>query len=274
MDRKRDVTGAGSALESFERDGFVRVPAVLGGGDVAAMRESLQATLTAQGVVGERLVELLGALRPGPGTEAALWEVGRQAAFARLPAALGRAADEVFGPGVWALNEAQQGGLAAPNFPIPGVWSVPHQAWHVDEPTGAGRASSWGLLGFVFLDEVEPGGGATVMITGSHRRLLALAAELERPSAGWLLTTDEAIAALSAAEPWFADLFRPGDAAERQRRFVVDGHVSRGIPLRVVELTGAPGDIVLMDPRCLHTVSANVSRRARLTMRMVCARQV
>jgi hypothetical protein len=266
------MTELAKALEVFERDGVVRVPGVLGRDEVAGMREALLATLAAHRIESERLAEVAGARRPGTGTDAYLWDVGRQPAFVRLPAALGRAADAVFGAGVWAPMAGQHGGLAAPNFPLPGVWSVPHEAWHVDEPTTARRASSWGLLGFAFLDEVEPCGGATVMIAGSHRRLLALAGELATP-AGGLLTTDVALPALAAAEPWFADLFRPGEPAERRRRFMDDGHVSRGISLRVVELTGAPGDITLMDPRCLHTVSANVSGRARLTMRMVCARR-
>jgi hypothetical protein len=266
------MTELAPALEVFERDGVVRVPGVLGRDEVAAMREAFLETLAGRHVEGERLVEIVGARRPGAGTDADLWEVGRHPAFARLPAALGRAADSVFGAGVWAPTASQHGGLAAPNFPLPGVWSVPHEAWHVDEPTTAGRARSWGLLAFAFLDEVEPGGGATVMIAGSHRRLLALAAEHPIRDGRAALTTEEAMAALAAAEPWFADLFRPGDPEERRRRFMDDGHVSRGIPVRVVELTGAPGDLTLMDPRCLHTVSANVSRRARLTMRMVCAR--
>lgn len=258
------------AREAFEADGFVRVPGVVGPADVAAMRASLWATLAARGVVPERFVEVAGALRPGPGAEEALWEVGRQPAFAPLPGALARAADEVFGAGTWAPTDGQQGGLAAPNLPLPGVWSVPHLAWHMDEPVAATQERAWGLLGFVCLDDVEPGGGATVVIAGSHRRLLALA----RSSAGGgLLTTDDALAALAASDGWFADLLRPGDPAARRRRFMDEEHVSAGVPLRVVELTGAPGDLVLMDPRCLHTVSANASTRARLTMRLVCVRQ-
>ncbi|MBK9035199.1 MAG: hypothetical protein IPL61_28735 [Myxococcales bacterium] len=47
---------------------------------------------------------------------------------------------------------------------------------------------------------------------------------------------------------------------------------SRGRWLRGVELIGAAGDLVLMDPRLLHTVSANGLTRARLTMRLVRAR--
>jgi ectoine hydroxylase-related dioxygenase (phytanoyl-CoA dioxygenase family) len=176
--------------------------------------------------------------------------------------------DDVFGAGVWTPVADQLGGLAAPNLPIRDApWSVPHTAWHVDEPTSAAREDAWGLLGFAFLDAVEPAGGATVALAGSHRRLRALAAS----TPGGLVTTDEAIAALGT-EPWFADLLRPGDPGERRRRFVDEGQVSMGIPLRVVELVGEPGDLVLMDPRCLHTVSANVSRRPRLTMRTICQR--
>lgn len=80
--------------------------------------------------------------------------------------------------------------------------------------------------------------------------------------------------ALRRDEPWFDELFTPGSEAEtRRRRFMEAEYVSAGIPLRIVEVTGSAGDIVLMDPRCLHTVSANHSRRARLQMRLTC-RQV
>lgn len=248
------------------------------------MRDCVWAMLEAHGVLrdepstwsaggGLGLVEQVGALRPGPASEEILWEVGRAPAFAPLAAALARAVDEVFGAGIWAPVANQHGGLAAPNFPIRrAAWNVPHAAWHVDEPTSAAQTSAWGVLGFAFLDEVAPTGGATVAVAGSQRRLRMLAAGRAQPSAACMLTTEQAIAALSEEEPWFADLFRPGEPDDRRRRFIREGHVSRGIPLRVVELTGKPGDIVLMDPRCLHTVAANVSHRARLTMRMVCGR--
>jgi hypothetical protein len=243
----------------FERDGFVRVPGAVAPGDLAPMRAAVE------GLVARlRLVEQLGARRPAPEASDALWEIGRRPVFAPLAAALVRAVDGVFGAGVWAPVADQVGGLAAPNLPLPGTWNVPDAAWHVDEPTAPGQPRGWGLLGFAFLDEVAPGGGATVAIAGSHRRLGLVATS-------GLVTTDEALAELGR-EPWFAELLAPGDPAERRRRFLGDGHVSRGVPLRVVELTGAAGDLVLMDPRCLHTVSANVSPRPRLQMRLTCGR--
>ncbi len=249
---------------AFEADGIVTVPGAVASTDAAAMGDCVRAMLAG----GLRLVELLGALRPGPGSDPLLWEVGRASAFAPLDAALQRAVDDVFGQGAWAPVEGQ-GGLAAPNLPIADrAWNVPHTSWHVDEPTAADQASAWGLLGFAFLDDVEPGGGATVAIAGSQRRLRALAIELGKA----VLTTEDAVAALARREPWFADLFAPGDPDDRRRRFMREGCLSGGVPLRLVELVGRAGDITLMDPRCLHTVSANVGRHARLTMRLTCAR--
>ncbi len=236
--------------DAFERDGVVCVAGAISPDDVRAMRDCVR-----ERIASLEFVEVTGALRPAPGTELALWAIGREPALAPLPAALASAFERVFGPGVWAQVAGELGGLAMPNRPCPGTpWSVCEAAWHVDEPSEPRPALGRVVLGFAYLDRVEPGGGATVAIAGSHRRLAALADQLAAS-----VTTDVAL-----AEPWCADLIHAGGQRE--------GCVSDRIPLRVVELTGEPGDIVLLDPRCLHTTSANVSPRPRLTMRMTCMR--
>ncbi len=48
---------------------------------------------------GMALIEVVGALRPGPEASEALWAVGRGSAFAGLAGAVGAAVDQVFGPG-------------------------------------------------------------------------------------------------------------------------------------------------------------------------------
>ncbi len=253
--------------ETFAAEGVVRLAGVMARGDVAAMRGEVERMLE-----GMALEEIAGALRPGPEAGEALWRVGKGRAFEGLAKTVGTAVDGIFGSGIWEPVEAERGGLAAPNLPVAGAgsWTVPHSAWHVDEPTAAGQERSWGLLAFALLDDVERGGGATVAITGSQRRLLRLAGEIAPVG---LLTTELAMAVLSDREPWFAALFAAGGDAEERRRFFMDReYVSDSIPLRVVELTGAAGDVVLMDPRCLHTVSANRSGRARLQMRLTCSR--
>ena len=207
----------------YEADGIVRVPGVVAPGAVRAMRDELLARVEAL-----PLVEMLGARRPGPGCDEALWDVARAPVFDDLAGAAADAIARGLGAGAYAPVDR---GLAAPNFPgTETVWTVPRTAWHVDEPAAPGQPHAWALLAFVLLDAVEPGGGATVMVAGSHRRLVELA-PIADP------------AAALAGEDW-----------------------------RVVELTGAAGDVVLMDPRCLHTVSANVSRRPRLQMKLTCGR--
>ena len=198
---------------SFDADGVLRLPAVIASADVAAMRADVERMLERMA-----LVEIAGALRPGQGSSEALWGVGRGRAFAPLLGAVGAAVDGVFGPGMWEPVAEENGGLAAPNLPLPGAgaWTVPHAAWHVDEPTAAAHERGWGLLAFAFLDDVEPRGGATVVIAGSQRRLRMLAAEVAPTG---LLTTEDAMAALRRDDPWFAELFAPGgDSAARRRR--------------------------------------------------------
>ncbi len=256
----------------FAATGLARVPAAIAPAEVAAIRAALWATLGAHGIRAEApatwcaggglpLVEVAGALRPGD--VGPMWAVGRDPACAALGPALARAVDQVFGPGVWTPAD-EHGGQAMPNLPLAGPpWQVPDAAWHVDEPTVAGQAGAWGLLGFVCLDDVGPGGGATVAIAGSHRALLAVA---DARGPGAVVTTDDGLAALAAAEPWFAAL-RAAPPRELPR-----AHVHAGVPLEIVELTGRAGDLLLMDPRLLHTVSANRGDRPRLVMRLTACR--
>jgi Phytanoyl-CoA dioxygenase (PhyH) len=248
--------------EALERDGVVRVADVIAPDDLRTMSDCVRACIATV-----ELVEVTGALRPARGTELALWSVGRDPALAALPRALAATLGRVFGPGQWAQVDGELGGFAMPNLPCPGApWSACAAAWHVDEPTPPGQVPGNVLLAFALLDRVEPGGGATVALAGSHRRLAALADDLAT-----LVTTDIALAELARVEPWFADLIHTGDL-DRAHPCLRAGCVSDRIPLHVVELTGEPGDILLMDPRCLHTTSANVSARPRLLMRMTCMR--
>ncbi|MBK7074089.1 MAG: phytanoyl-CoA dioxygenase family protein [Myxococcales bacterium] len=273
------MTMAGDAA-GFAATGLARVPAAFTARDVAAIRSAVWATLAGYGIRADApttwiaggalpLIEIAGALRPGD--VGPMWAVGRDPACAALRPALARAVDAVFGPGVWSPAD-EHGGQAMPNLPIAGApWAVPHAAWHVDEPTVAGQGAAWGLLGFACLDDVAPGGGATVAVTGSHRALARLAAA-RGPRA--VVTTDDGLAALAAADPWFAELRLPGDAAARRARYLDADHDHAGLPLRVVELTGRAGDLLLMDPRLLHTVAANAGGRPRLVVRLLCSRAI
>ncbi|MBL8619787.1 MAG: phytanoyl-CoA dioxygenase family protein [Myxococcales bacterium] len=262
----------------FAAAGVARVRGAIAPADLAAMRAAVWATLGRYGIRADApatwvaggalpLVEIAGALRPGD--VGPMWAIGEAPACAALRPALAAAVDAVFGPGAWSPAD-EHGGQAMPNLPVAGApWEVPHAAWHVDEPTVAGQARAWGLLGFACLDDVAPGGGATVAVAGSHRALARLA---DARGPGAVVTTDDGLAALIAADPWLAALVAPGPAVARRAAYLDADHDHAGVALRVVELTGRAGDLLLMDPRLLHTVSANRAARPRLVMRLTCSR--
>lgn len=243
----------------FERDGIVGVAGAIGADAVAAMRACVEARLP-----GIDFVEIAGARRPARGTELAMWDVGRDPVFAPLPAALAAAVDAVFGAGVWTPVAGELGGVAMPNLPCPGAtWRACEPAWHVDDPTPLGHPPGGVLLAYALLDRIEPRGGGTVVLAGSHRRLAALSDELAAP-----ISYELARDAFARAEPRFAALLEPdGAAAALGARWVAGD-----LPLEVVEVAGEAGALVLLDPRCLHTLGANVGPRPRLAMRLTCLR--
>jgi hypothetical protein len=61
--------------------------------------------------------------------------------------------------------------------------------------------------------------------------------------------------------PYF--LFTPG-GENRVERFMIEGGHARGFPVRVEEMTGEPGDLIVMHPATLHTVAANALDRPRM----------
>ena len=60
------------------------------------------------------------------------------------------------------------------------------------------------------------------------------------------------------AHPWLAALSGAAPSpADRRAAFMEDGAEIGGTHLRVVELTGEPGDMVLCQPTIVHTASPN-----------------
>ncbi|MCA6288210.1 MAG: phytanoyl-CoA dioxygenase family protein [Phenylobacterium sp.] len=139
-------------------------------------------------------------------------------------------------------------GLSRPRL----LWSLPAILWHTDVPR-APQAGCPGVQVFTFLSPVGPGAGGTLVAAGSHR-LLNDEGELR----------SKAIKARLRALPPFARLMDP-DHPDRPAAPGPLGEAD-GVPIEVVELTGAPGDLLLMDMRALHTAAPNASAAPRLMM--------
>jgi hypothetical protein len=145
-------------------------------------------------------------------------------------------------------------------FPEPQLaWDVPAAQWHLDFPARGARSPLPGLRVLAFIDTVEPRGGGTLVLTGSHRLVESLMSAGLAGSGHSAEVRDR----LAEHHGWLRDLWSNAND-HRVRRFIVEGTEIDGHPLRVVELIGAPGDVVLLHPRLFHAPSRNAGKRPRM----------
>jgi hypothetical protein len=165
------------------------------------------------------------------------------------------ALDALLGPGQWA--RPRWWGRPLVTFPQDGPWELPARAWHFDcMPVSPGHRP---VQFFAFLNKVLPHGGGTLVLAGSHR-LVAPYLGL-----GEAFRLDRVRTSL-ASHPWLRGLWQPDDADDRIQRYMSDGTIIDGVPLRVIELTGEPGDVILMHSDTFHAVAPNRLAEPRMML--------
>jgi hypothetical protein len=251
MEHPRTALSPEQARE-YDTEGVTHLPDAVPAADVAAMLDVLWTRLRAR----------CGAHRDRPET----WRVERPAQltsrvddFAAMASPAVRAAlDQLLGVGGW--KTPVRWGVPLVTFPGSSRrWDVPHRHWHLDlqatpEPPRVARL-------FLVLSRSEPGGGGTGYVAGSHRVIRDLARR-----EGRALRSAEARKLLIAREPWFAALatLRPGE--DRTARFMAEPGDACGVPVQVREMLGEPGDVLLMDPHMLHSLTPNVRKTPRMML--------
>lgn len=110
-----------------------------------------------------------------------------------------------------------------------------------------------------FYSDVGPGGGGRLIVQGSHRLLMSYCDELQpgelRRRTGALVNR------FLRSHPWLAELTgKSRGRGDRVRRFMEETTTIDGVDVRVVELTGEPGDAVLCHPGLLRGSSCNCTR--------------
>jgi hypothetical protein len=238
--------------DEFERRGVLRLRAFYPKADIDLMADRLWADLAAR----------CGMRRDQPTT----WTVASPAHFQALKrsgafAALGSAnvfalADALLGPGSWSAPTHWGGPLVT--FPA-AQSNLPRPPWHLDiggvEPLDPLPT----LRVFTFLEAVQPNGGGTLYVAGSHR----LAIDLER-TVGSPVRSAQVRDWLEAQQPWFTRLLA-ASMADLCALIGVEARVgSHTVGLE--EMTGDPGDLIVMHPAILHGTAHNMLDRPRLML--------
>ncbi|MEW6749759.1 MAG: hypothetical protein AB1505_02125 [Candidatus Latescibacterota bacterium] len=154
--------------------------------------------------------------------------------------------EQLAGPGKAAAK--QSWGAFPVRFPEPGdhPWDLPSTGWHVVPH----------LRVITFYLDVGARGGPSLLVEGSHRLVASWHEQLgpdqrrRKPS-----VLDGRFA---RSHPWFAELAgKAPSQGDRIRRSMEETTVVHGVAVRVVALTGEPGDAVFCYPGAYQNASSN-----------------
>lgn len=178
----------------------------------------------------------------------------RHASERGITAALRGALDALLGAGSW--PEPSDWGNVLFTFPNAERWRLPKATWHWDSPIAPHRDGAAGLHVFVLLDRMRPGGGATLFVQGVHRLTLAYYAGLSPEERRAKHAAHRR--RVTSSNAWLRQLMgtEPGPE-DRIRHFMERASEVDGVPLRVREMTGEPGDVYLLHPLLLHSGASN-----------------
>ena len=133
------------------------------------------------------------------------------------------------------------------------AWGVPAGGWHLDANYMSQLSPPKGVQIHTLFGDVAPRSGASQILSGSHR--LVHQWFKDHPPAPGARSADMRQSLLN--HPYIRDLHTDGDRQGRIDRFMTRIEVVDGIPLQVVENTGAAGDVILLHPLTLHVAAPN-----------------
>ena len=139
---------------------------------------------------------------------------------------------------------------------------MPASGWHADANY---RSQLWppkGVQTHALFGDVPPRSGATQILSGSHRLIHQWFKQ--NPAPADAKSAD--MRKLLLGHPYIRDLHTDDDPDERIARFMDRIEVVDGIPLQVIENTGAAGDVILLHPLTLHVAARNIGSAPRFLL--------
>ena len=238
--------------DEFDRRGVLRLPEFYALDAVDAMADRVWEDLAIRFGIRRDQPESWGSATPGK-----FQGLRKSGAFDGLQSPEMRdLADALLGAGAWDAP-AHWGGLLV-SFPTSGP-TLGRPPWHLDIG-GVEHLSPLPVLRvFTFLEAAPPGGGGTLYVAGSH----LLAMEVESAQGGPVRSA-QVRERLRAEYPWFAHLLTTphGDLSKlKDVEATLGGH-----SVRLEQMTGDPGDLIIMHPAILHGTAHNGLDRPRIML--------
>jgi hypothetical protein len=242
-------------LQRFERDGYVVVRQAFPRADARAMQDRWWSEL--EGTHGIRRDDRSGWRQVNGDLKAAK----RDPIQSRILTERVRGVfDDLLGRAAW--SPPRDWGRTIVTFPEPGAWDVPARLWHWDNVCEPHLDGPRGLFVVTFIGPVAPRGGGTLIVSGSPRLLI----EQERrlPAGQRRALGTGRWERFHRSHPWLMALTGHAPSpADRVAAFMRGETIVEGVPLRVVELTGEPGDMVFCHPAMVHCAAPNRGTRPR-----------
>ena len=168
--------------------------------------------------------------------------------------------DDLLGKDAW--SPPRNWGRALVTFPEPGAWDVPTRHWHWDNPSALHLDGLKALFVVSFIGSVAPQSGGTLILSGSPRLVIEQERRIpvSQPRDSITVLRDQ----FNRSHPWLMALTRHAPSpADRISAFMEEETIIDGVPLRVVELAGEPGDMVFCHPLMVHCPAPNRGTRPR-----------
>ena len=238
--------------EEFDRTGILKIDGAFRAVDAARMRDVVWNELRHRYEI-DRDDPLTWDRHPPTGLKSSK----RSRAFDPMLGSITAAAlDDLFGAGRWQPPKSM--GNVLVTMPNADEWRVPHRVWHSDFDAGYGVEKLFAVKVWAIVSEVRPHGGGTPQLLGSHQLF-----------ARYLAGTDERDfrtlrLGLMRTHPWLKQLTVDGGDPDRNADLMDQEVDIDGLPARVVELTGDPGDIFITHPWVFHTIADNALDQPRI----------
>jgi len=242
-------------VEHFRLHGWMRVCAAFSGDEAAAMRTAAWRALAKAGIsqsdpstwTKERPEHLQHVK-----DDAAFRAVGSARLLEAIDAALEGQAYEK--PKNW--------GALFLAFPSHDAWNLPSRGWHADANYVSALSPPAGVRTHALFGDVSSRAGGTLIVSGSHRLVHQYFKDHPPPPGARGADYRQ----LLQGHAYLRDLHTEGEIDERADRFMDRAEEHGGIPLRVVENTGAAGDVLVLHPLVLHVATPNTSVQPRFLL--------